>query len=104
MPQGTDRQESPISSPSKIATCCYCGTRAALVLKGKQRHELSCSSCGAPLHDLKMVPKRKLSEGKAKRDTANAAGYRKKKKPKKKKTMFSRVFDEAWDVIEDIFD
>ncbi len=104
MPQGTDRQESPISGPSKIATCCYCGTRAALVLKGKQRHELSCSSCGAPLHDLKMVPKRKLSEGKAKRDAAHAAGYHRKKKPKKKKTMFSRVFDEAWDVIEDIFD
>ncbi|WP_437436609.1 hypothetical protein [Ruegeria arenilitoris] len=91
-------------SPSKIATCCYCGTRAALVLKGKQRHELSCSSCGAPLHDLKMVPKRKLTEGKPRRDTVNASGNNKKKKQKKKKSMFSRVFDEAWDVIEDIFD
>ena len=40
----------------KIATCCYCGTRAVLVLRGKERHELSCSSCGAPLHDLKMLP------------------------------------------------
>ena len=27
-----------------------------------------------------------------------------KKKQKKKKGMFSRVLDEAWDVIEDIFD
>ena len=35
--------------PTKIATCCYCGTRAALVLTGKHRHELSCSGCGAPL-------------------------------------------------------
>jgi hypothetical protein len=102
MPQGIDRQESPIPSPSKIATCCYCGTRAALVLKGQQRHELSCSSCGAPLHDLKMVPKRKLTEGKARRNAANVVV--KKKKQKKKKSMFSRVFDEAWDVIEDIFD
>ncbi|WP_170400425.1 hypothetical protein [Ruegeria arenilitoris] len=104
MPLGTDKQERLISSPSKIATCCYCGTRAALVLKGKQRHELSCSSCGAPLHDLKMVPKRKLTGGKTRRDTLNAAGNNRKKKQKKKKSMFSRVFDEAWDVIEDIFD
>nr|WP_170331621.1 hypothetical protein [Ruegeria arenilitoris] len=103
MPQGTDRQESLISSPSKIATCCYCGTRAALVLKGKQRHELSCSSCGAPLHDLKMVPKRKLVEKQTKRDMGKFAGSPKKKK-KKNKGVFSRVLDEAWDVIEDIFD
>lgn len=101
MLQGIDRQESPISSPSKIATCCYCGTRAALVLKGKQRHELSCSSCGAPLHDLKMVPKHKLTEGKAKRDTYKPTPQKKKKK---KKGVFARVFDEAWDVVEDIFD
>ena len=40
----------------KIATCCYCGTRAALVLRGSKRHELACSSCGAPLHDLKRLP------------------------------------------------
>jgi hypothetical protein len=32
----------------KIATCCYFGTRAALVLD-RARHELACSSCGAPL-------------------------------------------------------
>ncbi|MES0824667.1 hypothetical protein [Ruegeria sp. SCP11] len=104
MPQGTDRQEAPIPSPSKIATCCYCGTRAALVLKGQQRHELSCSSCGAPLHDLKMVPKRKLTESKVRHDSRKSASSYKKKKPKKKKTMFSRVLDEAWDAIEDIFD
>nr|WP_254435919.1 hypothetical protein [Ruegeria arenilitoris] len=51
-----------------------------------------------------MVPKRKLTEGKPRRDTVNASGNNKKKKQKKKKSMFSRVFDEAWDVIEDIFD
>ena len=104
MPLGTDRQESAIPSPSKIATCCYCGTRAALVLKGQQRHELSCSSCGAPLHDLKMVPKRKVAEAKSARDTGKYSKAHKKKKQKKKKGMFSRVLDEAWDAIEDIFD
>lgn len=40
----------------KIATCCYCGTKAALVLRGKDSHELSCGSCGALLHDLKRLP------------------------------------------------
>ncbi|MGB1034398.1 MAG: hypothetical protein ACPGVS_05180 [Primorskyibacter sp.] len=40
---------------TKIATCHYCGTRAALVLTGSERHELSCSNCGAPLHDLKQI-------------------------------------------------
>ena len=36
----------------KIATCCYCGTRAALQLRGDVQHELACASCGAPLHNL----------------------------------------------------
>ncbi|MCV6597325.1 MAG: hypothetical protein OIF40_09620 [Mangrovicoccus sp.] len=89
-----------MSGPSKIVTCCYCGTRAALVLKGKQRHELSCSSCGAPLHDLKMLPKRKVIESAPRKHAAPP----KSKRKKKKKTLFSRVMDEAWDVIEDIFD
>ncbi|MEM6308225.1 MAG: hypothetical protein AAF701_09600, partial [Pseudomonadota bacterium] len=64
----------------KIATCCYCGTRAALVLKGDIQHELACSSCGAPLHNLKHMPQQtstKISTSKKpNRDT---------KKPKKKK-------------------
>ncbi|NVO54544.1 hypothetical protein HW561_01915 [Rhodobacteraceae bacterium B1Z28] len=93
-----------MSGPSKIATCCYCGTRAALVLKGKDRHELSCSSCGAPLHNLKMLPKRKVSKVKTARADTSYSGSHKSKRKKKKKTMFSRVLDEAWDVIEDIFD
>lgn len=39
----------------KIATCCYCGTRAALVLGGSQQHQLACGNCGAPLQDLKSL-------------------------------------------------
>jgi len=42
-------------SSTKIATCCYCGTRAALVLGGRGRHELACAACGAPLHELKWL-------------------------------------------------
>ena len=46
----------------KIATCCYCGTKAALVLRGKDSYELSCGSCGAPLHDLKRLPVEPLAK------------------------------------------
>lgn len=41
---------------TKIATCCYCGTRAALVLRGEVRHELSCARCGAPFRRMKVLP------------------------------------------------
>ena len=99
----------------KIATCCYCGTRAALVLRGSDRHELSCSSCGAPLHNLKMLPNR------GERVIARAATPtrptpkpvhpkqphpkpRKVKKSKKRKGLWRDIMEEAWGVIEDIFD
>lgn len=99
----------------KVATCCYCGTRAALVLTGDTRHELSCSSCGAPLHDLKMLPKEALqapmelvkpSRVRApKSKVSNGADYKKKnKKVKKKKSLGRKLFSEAFDIIEDIFD
>lgn len=94
----------------KIATCCYCGTRAALVLRGEGRHELSCAACGAPLHDLKMLPQEKAKPAKAKKVGGGTAPYKKMKKnkahkkPKRRKGLMARVFDEAWDVIEDVFD
>ena len=96
--------------PTKIVTCCYCGTRAALVLKGKTRHELACSSCGAPLHDLKMLPKarkgdRELVPPSAYREAqANAQKKRKGKRRKVRKGWMSELLEEAFDVIEDIFD
>lgn len=105
MPQGT-----------KIATCCYCGTRAALILTGKTRHELSCQGCGAPLHDLKMMPA-------ARREAPQPGAAPKKARPKtpvkvsshgkwesksrgrkKKKRGLGWFLEEAFDAIEDIFD
>jgi DNA-directed RNA polymerase subunit RPC12/RpoP len=41
---------------TRIATCSYCGTRALLSLRGRDRHELACSFCGAPLHLMKPLP------------------------------------------------
>ena len=99
--------------PTKVTTCCYCGARAALVLKGKTRHELACSSCGAPLHDLKMLPKDRSGDRELVKPSRTTGAYAqrsakpKKHKKKKKKSFFGRfgdVFDDAFDVIEDIFD
>jgi hypothetical protein len=94
--------------PTKIATCCYCGTRAALVLKGKERHELACSACGAPLHDLKMLRKDRSGDRepvkRAPARPANPAKPRKVKPGKKRSRILYRIFDEALDVIDDIFD
>lgn len=98
--------------PAKIATCCYCGTRAALVLKGAGRRELSCASCGAPLHDLKHMARPKsekpLQKSRPIKQVAATKAKSPKKKPekkyKKRKGLWAKVLDEAWDAIEDVFD
>jgi len=96
----------------KIATCNYCGTRAALVLD-RARHELTCSSCGAPLHDMKALPKAKLAESHSKprpmRLPRQAYGEdRRSNAParprKRRKGVGRRVMEGLWDVVEDIFD
>ena len=100
--------------PSKIVTCCYCGARAALVMPKHGRHELACSRCGAPLHDLKMLLVAKTGERELIRHspirTAKSHNSKKpkKKSPKRKKSKNSfkflkNVFEEAFDFIEDIF-
>ena len=103
----------------KIATCCYCGTRAALKLHGKVQHELACSSCGAPLHDLKMMPvtersqerhyskplKQKKTKGHKKYDKDDYYRLKdmKKKKSKKSKSWGKKLFDGVDDIF-DLFD
>ncbi len=104
----------------KIATCTYCGTRAALVLNGEKSHELACSSCGAPLHDLKRLktgdvdpeahrlPKRgKKGHRKSTLDALDlvelALRKPKKSKKKKKKSGARKILDEAFDLF-DLFD
>ena len=103
----------------KIATCCYCGTRAALHFD-KGRHELVCSACGAPLHEMKSLrtgheaaPRHDLVAPSAVRGTAWAAAagalagaaQAKGRKPGKRRKSFGRkLFEEAFDFVEDIFD
>ena len=96
---------------TKIATCNYCGTRAALVLRGKTRHELACASCGAPLHDLKSLKVAPTSEPKRKKTTprvSKPASYlskpSKSRKKHRKKRGIRWFLEEAFDVLEDVFD
>ncbi|WP_299965851.1 hypothetical protein [uncultured Roseobacter sp.] len=105
-----------MSRSTKIATCCYCGTRAALVLD-HARHELTCASCGAPLHDLKRLPQdhpgqRDLVKPSAVRPAPTRPKKSKKHKyhksrskpGKRRKGLMVYLMKEAFDVIEDILD
>ncbi len=92
---------------TKIATCCYCGTKAALVLRGKERHELACGNCGAPLHAMKMLPERNTQAKTPVRAPQPRHAYqaqRPKKKHKKRKTVGRRLMAGLWDVLEDVVD
>lgn len=97
---------------TKIATCCYCGTKAALILRGKDKHELACGNCGAPLRALKMLP---LHPERQEQAVAHTAPHRPVKqkaerhvprpmKRRKGKSFGRRIFSEIWDVIEDVVD
>ena len=105
----------------RIVTCSYCGTRAALVLD-RGRHELSCGRCGAPLHEMKMMPvsrgagrpgrkppvprERVRVDWQAERRHAlgDAAPHRPDKPRRRRKSLRRRMLSELWDVVEDIFD
>ena len=101
----------------KIATCCYCGTRAALVMREDGRHELSCAACGAPLHEMKMMPQRAKPAAVAPPRRAKPLPkyeleptYERhrpaqpRKRGKRRKGLMRKVFEEVWDIAEDIFD
>ncbi len=99
---------------TKIATCNYCGARTLLQPLARGGHELACGSCGAPLHEMKWL-KSPEPEQQPKRTVAPAVPgsrarwtpddrYRRMKKPKKRKGLWKRALEEAFDVIEDIFD
>ena len=94
---------------TKIATCSYCGTRAVLRLKAVGRHELSCTSCGAALHDMKPLKTQRVVQPERKPKPAKPAGVagpvRKPRKRKKQKPrIWSKIWDEVEDLIDDVFD
>ncbi len=97
--------------PTKITTCCYCGSRAALVLRGKVSHELSCGSCGAPIHVMKRVAieteRAKPAQAAPRMAISHKSPPKSFKRPQKKKRRKSALrwfVEEAKDALEDIFD
>lgn len=102
---------------TKIATCSYCGKRQALRLSARVGHELACSSCGAPLHEMKWLkadrdpeavkrsPRMPAPHGQpeGQRD-ARREDLHRRKPVKRRKGLLRKVFEEAFDVLEDIFD
>lgn len=96
---------------TKMATCCYCGSRTVLELRGKARHELACASCGAPLRYLKMLPsapgRAAVTAPVAARPAAYIPHPSSERKPRKKnriKALGRKLWDEFWDEVEDVFD
>lgn len=92
----------------KIATCCYCGSRAALTLKGRDRHELACANCGAPLHELKMLRTdargdRELVPPSRVRGAPVAKGHR-APRARTRRSLSQRVAAKLWDAAEDALD
>ncbi|QIE44034.1 hypothetical protein G5B38_18255 [Pseudohalocynthiibacter aestuariivivens] len=107
----------------KIATCCYCGTRAALVIRSEGRHELSCAACGAPLREMKAMPvgggatrdlrtiypafeARRHKRDKAKRDSEHHADQHGRGSKRRNSGMhfIREAIEEVWDTLEDVFD
>ena len=85
-----------MSTAAKIATCSYCETRVVFSLSGDSRHELVCSSCGAPLENTKLVnqspapaaaaktlfnaPQKKPTEDKQRDEKKHEEKYRRKRR------------------------
>ncbi|MBF9049474.1 hypothetical protein GTA62_01435 [Roseobacter sp. HKCCD9010] len=101
MPKGT-----------KIGTCCYCGSRTLLKLTARDGHELACASCGAPIHEMKALKKSDSHEVKRSRPQPSPyvdyvhgpPRHHAKRKQKRRKPMWKKAFEEAFDLVEDIFD
>ena len=89
----------------KIATCCYCGTRAALVLRGDAWQKLPCAACAAPLYNLKSLPVEKVQRTPQSPALPLAKPARPPKaRHKKRKSLSRRVVSEVIDLIDDILD
>lgn len=101
---------------TKIATCCYCGSRTMLQLTARDGHELACGRCGAPLHEMKAMPVReRKADRKPVKRSPEPVGHRRydddddddwddRRRRKRRKPLWSRALEEAFDFVEDIFD
>lgn len=76
-------------------------------------HTLTCGACGAPLHQMKVMPMAAPAPRPAishqpyapkLRKLPKAAPNKREKKRKKRKSLFRKFAEEAFDLVEDIFD
>ncbi|MEM0976310.1 MAG: hypothetical protein AAGJ34_02125 [Pseudomonadota bacterium] len=93
---------------TKIATCCYCGSRTILKFDDA-KHELTCRSCGAALHNLKPLKRKQPKTAKISASSFPVDGLKKRKKKKtqkRRRRSFSDLVDlgDLGDVFEDILD
>ena len=101
-------------APVKIATCCYCGSRAMLTLAGRVQHHLACSACGAPLTAMKALRVEEVPKARRPADAVAPAAPRprspkpalrtKERSWKRRPLISRRVLDRLEDVIEEIVD
>jgi hypothetical protein len=108
---------------TKIATCCYCGAKTALTLRGREQHSLACGNCGAPLNKMKSLPVAKTRNSSERRrapkpdwhvphghpsdpNSLPLGGHyhAPPKRPKRRKSFGRLLFEGVADVIEEIFD
>ena len=101
---------------TKIATCCFCGSRTVLRLDSAM-HELTCRSCGAALHNMKplkaktsdrsrdRVPRKVPDEIKYGSSLGRPASRPKKtRKAKKRRKVFGDLVEDIFEEVFDIFD
>lgn len=104
---------------ARIVICCYCDARS-IINPDRERDKLVCHGCGAPIRKLERLEP--LHTKKARKDGPRPGGARpaeypgehsekdrpcrRKKKPKKRKTLFARLADGAEDLLDldDLFD
>lgn len=84
-----------------------------MTLREGDRRELACASCGAPLHNLKMLRKDNAVKRGASQPTfervqraksKSPSQQRRRKKPRPRRSFAKWVLNEAIDVLDDVFD
>lgn len=91
----------------KLITCCFCGARDVMTMGKGQRRTLSCLSCGAPMRRIEMIHRSEPAPAPApvperihKHKAPKPHEAYKKKRGKRKKGLFAKI----WDEVDDVFD
>lgn len=97
---------------TRIATCSYCRTRSVLRLRNIGHMELTCASCGAPLHEMKPLkvdrPGKRIQRAPevVRRPDKPKRHKRQERKRRKRSSGFVDWIDDldVFDWVEDLLD